>query len=310
MTDRRTRGRDLRALWATLGVICLLGAGGAYGVARYQQSQLERDATRDDHKLSVDVFEPLLEPSDLDGPIRGDRYDELLAATREGLLAGPINGVRVWSQDGMVLFADEADLVGDRQPDLQDEIHSAISGTSESVVSGDRFRSFTSLRIGDPAVVAAVELDRSHGAIVAEAEKTWEPWRKRALAAAAVFGGLYLLTAIVFAALAILDRQATRRRTERAAEAAEARRRPSSANAANLPAYVQPGFQQEMEERRRLEEEIETLRRERDVLIERVRRLEADPNGAHRSLAERLGRPRPGPEALQPTGPRDPAGGS
>ena len=31
MSDPRQRGKDLRALWATLAVICLLGAGNREG---------------------------------------------------------------------------------------------------------------------------------------------------------------------------------------------------------------------------------------------------------------------------------------
>jgi hypothetical protein len=59
LLDHRNLGRSLRALWATLGVILLLGAGAAYGVTRYLQSELEADATKDARKLSADVLQPL-----------------------------------------------------------------------------------------------------------------------------------------------------------------------------------------------------------------------------------------------------------
>ena len=51
MSDPRQRGKDLRALWATLAVICLLGAGVAYGVTRYRLYELEQQATRDARKV-------------------------------------------------------------------------------------------------------------------------------------------------------------------------------------------------------------------------------------------------------------------
>ena len=79
MPDRRHRGRQLRDVFITLALIFLLGAGAAYGATRYLQSGLESDATRDARKLSVDVLQPLLVPSDAQGPVRGVRYDELLA---------------------------------------------------------------------------------------------------------------------------------------------------------------------------------------------------------------------------------------
>ena len=93
MPDRRHRGRQLRDVFITLALIFLVGAGAAYGVTRYLQSELESDANRDARKLSVDVLQPLLVPADAQGPVQGARYDELLAAVDQRVLAGPINGV-------------------------------------------------------------------------------------------------------------------------------------------------------------------------------------------------------------------------
>ena len=201
MPDRRHRGRQLRDVFITLALIFLVGAGATYGATRYPQSGLESDATRDARKLSVDVLQPLLVPADAQGPVQGARYDELLSAVDERVLAGPINGVLLLAQDGTVLFADQPSLVGDHEPALRDDIHAVIAGTSQSSVDGARFRTLTALEIGSPPTLVAAELVRSHPAIVEESREVWYPWVGRAIIAAIVCFGLALVTAIVFAVI-------------------------------------------------------------------------------------------------------------
>jgi len=296
MGERQTSeslGRRLRALWATIAVFCLLGAAAAYGVTWYTQGELERDATRDDHKLAVDMIQPMLIPSDADGPIHGARYDELLASMQESVLAGPINGVRLWGADGTVLFADEAALVGRRDPEMRDDIHAAIAGTSQGTVDGDRFRTLTALQIGQPAVVVAVELGRSHVSIVEEARDPWYVWTVRGGTVAAVCVVLYVVTAIFFAFLAALERRPGRRKESALDVGAilgrkeRIRAASAPADAADLPAYMRPGFQDEVEARREVETALERAHHERAELIERLRRTEAELEEARRLLADR-----------------------
>ncbi len=285
-------GRRLRALLATIAAICLLGAGAAFGVTWYTQGQLERDATRDAHKLAVDVIQPLLIPADAEGPVHGDRYDELLAAVERNVLEGPISGVKLWGADGTILFSDAQALVGRRDPEMRDDIHAAIAGTSEGTVDGDRFLTLTSLQVGQPPTVLAIELDQSHSAIVEQARERWYPWVSRAGVAAAVCVGLYIATAIFFALLASLERRSTQRRASARESGATTKRaftRDGSVPAAdaNLPPYMRPGYQDEVEARRQAEAALETAEHERELLLERLRRAEAELGEARRQLAER-----------------------
>src|SRR5512132_3882491 len=213
MPDRRHRGRQLRDVFITLALIFLVGAGAAYGATWYRQTELETDATRDARRLSLDVLQPLLVTTDAQGPVGGARYDELLAAVDERVLAGPINGVLLLAQDGTVLFADQPALVGDHQPALRDDIHAVIAGQSQSSVDGDRFRTLTALEIGSPPTLVAAELVRSHTAIVEESREVWYPWGARAITAAIVCFGLALVTAIVFSVIGVLERRSTRKRS-------------------------------------------------------------------------------------------------
>ena len=278
MPDRRHRGRQLRDVFITLALIFLVGAGAAYGVTRYLQSELESDANRDARKLSVDVLQPLLVPADAQGPVQGTRYDELLAAVDQRVLAGPINGVLLLAQDGTVLFADQPALVGDEQPALRDDIHALISGASQSSVDDGRFRTLTVLEIGSPPTVVAAELVRSHTAIVEESRATWYPWVGRAITASIVCFVLALLTAIVFFVIGVLGRRSTRDRSK--VEAPPLRRKKEAPLAdEDLPSYMKPGFQEEVAARRQVEDELRAIQHERDALAERVRRLEAELDG-------------------------------
>jgi len=275
MPDRRHRGRQLRDVFITLALIFLVGAGAAYGVTRYLQSELESDANRDARKLSVDVLQPLLVPADAQGPVQGARYDELLSAVDERVLAGPINGVLLLAQDGTVLFADQPSLVGDHEPALRDDIHAVIAGTSQSTVDGDRFRTLTALEIGSPPTLVAAELVRSHPAIVEESREVWYPWVGRAITAAIVCFGLALVTAIVFATIGVLRRRSARQRS--AVEAPRLRRKKAGADAdENAPAYMHPSFKEEVAARRHVEDELRAIQHERDALAQRVQRLEAE----------------------------------
>jgi hypothetical protein len=275
MSDPRHRGQQLRAFFVLLAMIFLVGAGVAYGATRYVQSELETDATRDARRLSLDVLQPLLVTADAQGPVQGVRYDELLAAVDERVLAGPINGVLLLAQDGTVLFADQPALVGDHQPALRDDIHAVISGASQSSVDGDRFRTLTVLEIGSPPTLVAAELVRSHPAIVEESREPWYPWVGRAITAAIVCFGIALVTAIVFSVIGVLARRSARRRSAVVAPRPRGKKADRVADE-KLPAYMQPSFKDEVAARRRVEEELNVVQHERDALASRVQRLEAE----------------------------------
>ena len=273
MAARKDLGRDLRALCATLAVICLLGAGVAYGATRYLQTELEADATRDARKLTMDVLRPLLLPRDATAPIRAARYEEFLDSVHERVLAGPIVGLKLWAADGRILFATNQDQVGDREPAMREDLHDVIGGASRSVVEGDRFRTFTSMRIGEPPTIVTAELVRSHAAIVEKSRERWYPWVPRALMAAAGFAAFYVATAILFAIAAALRRWARRRKVS-GREAPPIPGGRAGRPAEDLPAYMAPGFREMVESRQEMELEMATALQERAELATRLRRIE------------------------------------
>jgi hypothetical protein len=277
MPERRNLGRDLRALWVTLAVIFALGAGAAYAATLYVQSELEADATRDARKLTMDVLAPVLTPRDVADPVRGARYDELLAYVQERILAGPMIGVRLWSGDGTILFSNVESVVGDRDAGMRGDLHDAIAGTSTSTTEGDRFRTLTSLRIGKPPSIVTAELVRSHTAIVEESRERWYPWFTRGLVAAGVCVALSVVTAVVFALVGALGRVARRTKVSRSSAPSSARGRahgaPGTPTDESLPAYMRPGFREEFEARQRMAIETALAQRERDESEARARRM-------------------------------------
>lgn len=250
-------GSALRALWATLAGILLLLGGVAFAANLYFASELERSATRDARKLAIDVIQPLLSPADASAPIRGARYEQILASLEQNVLAGPINRVRVWRADGTILFADDPSLVGDRDAGMRDDIHAVTAGTSESQVLGDRFRTLTSIRVGEPTpILLAVELGRSHTALVEPASERWNPWVVRAGVGAGVCVALYVLTWVFFGVFGTMKRRPKTAKVKSREADRGGRKAPKDGVPADgeLPPYMQAGFQDEFHSRKRAED--------------------------------------------------------
>jgi hypothetical protein len=259
-------------LWVTLAVLCLVAAGAAYGITRVLRSELELEATADARDLTLDVLEPLVHPKDVQAPVHGPRYEALLASVDERMLKGPVAEVRVWRSDGTIVFATDRDMVGERYPAEVGDPAQVMAGTAHSAVEGDRFRTFTWIRVGDQGDLVAVELVRSHAAIVAGSKRVWHPWIARALVAAATFGSLYALTAIVLAVATPLRRRVDAKRVDEDARASGVR----TAWNPTLPDYMRPGFREEVEARRKMEQEMAASHREREELVIRLRRAELE----------------------------------
>jgi hypothetical protein len=244
------RAGAVRGLFGTLTVIFLLAAGFIYGAIWYQQRDLEEVATQDARKLAVQVLKPMLLQSDADAPVTGERYQHLLSIVQQDVMAGPINHVRLWRADGTVMFADDASLVGTSDPAVRDDLRAIKPSTSETAVKGERFQVLTAVRIGESSRFLIVELDRPHDAIVQRVNKQWRPWLVRAGIAAGISFTLYLAMVIGFLLYRAgkAGKRSWKRTNERRKEAK------AKGKTADLPAYMQPGYREEVEARRRAEQ--------------------------------------------------------
>ena len=141
-------------------------------------------------------------------------------------------------------------------------------------MTGERFHSLVVLHVGKPQALMAVELVRSHTPFVEEAREPWYPWVLRALQLAALFAALWVVTWIGFLGYDIVKRGVKgRSRARKDTKKGEAQGGHPSPRPEDLPAYMQPGFREEVESRRRMEEELTSAKAERDEL---ARRLEQD----------------------------------
>jgi hypothetical protein len=273
MSDARSFGRDLRAFWLALAVICLLGAIAAYGVTRYRLTELEQAATKDSRRLAVEAIQPALSAGDGTAPMRGARYDSMLSAIEGRVLVGPIGAVRIWSGDGTIVFADDPKLVGEQVPAMRDDIHDLNAGTVRGYVKGGRFHTLVLLRVAGSPTSLAADLIRAHGPLVEKAKGPWYPWIGRAIRGAIAFAALYALTWGGFIAFDLLRRRLALHRSRaagKAERAAELERRE------DLPAYMRPGFREEVETRQQIERELVAAQVERDELARKLQRAEQE----------------------------------
>jgi hypothetical protein len=276
VSDPKSTSRSLRGFFATLTAICLIGAGVAYGVTRYRLMELEEHATRDARKVALDVIHPGLTPHDASVPMSGGRLAAMRSRVEARVLTGPVNAVRIWSGDGVIVFADDPAEVGESQPAMRGKIHALTSGTTtEDFVMGERFHSLVVVHVGKPRALMAVELVRSHTPLVEKAREPWYPWVLRALQLAALFAALWVVTWIGFLAYDVMKRGVERRsRTGRDTKKGEASGRRPSPRPEDLPAYMRPGFREEVESRRRVEQELTSAKAERDELARRLEQAE------------------------------------
>ena len=273
MSDARSFGRDLRALWATLAMICLVGAGAAYGVTRYRLTELEQAATRDARRLAVEVIQPALTPSDGSQPMRGARFESMLSAIEERVLVRPITGIRIWTGDGTIVFADDPELVGEQVPAMRDDIHDLNAGGVRGSVTRERFHTLVLLRVAESPTTLVADLVRSHVPLVQKAKRPWYPWVGRAIAGAIAFAVLYAVTWIGCSAYDVVLRRLSTHRSRKSTEAEE----PQDSQAGeDLPAYMRPGYRDEVEIRRRVDQELSSAQAEREELARRLQRAELE----------------------------------
>jgi two-component system, NarL family, sensor kinase len=273
VSGTKSFARDLRAFWLALAVICLLGVIAAYGITRFRLTELEQAATRDARRLAVEVVQPALSPGDGSRPMRGARYESMLSTIEGRVLLRPIGAVRIWSGDGTIVFADDPKLVGDRMPAMRDDIHDLNAGAVSGFVKGGRFHTLVLLRVAKSPTSLAAELIRSHAPLVEKAKRPWYPWVGRAIRGAIAFAALYVVT---WAGLFVYDVLRRRSALRRSRATMKEERSAAAEEDENVPAYVRPGFREELETRQRVERELTSAQAERDELARRLQQAELE----------------------------------
>jgi signal transduction histidine kinase len=119
----------------SLIVFGLIGVGiGALRAGDLRTRSEEAAAVRAE-LIADGVIAPLLVPADLEGPIRGRRYQALDHAIHEFAMedAG-VKRVKVWNVEGMVVFSNDPEQVG-REPEMEEDLLEAFEGEVASEIS-------------------------------------------------------------------------------------------------------------------------------------------------------------------------------
>ncbi|MBI3733959.1 MAG: hypothetical protein HY259_10960, partial [Chloroflexi bacterium] len=115
-------------------LMAIIAVSLAWGI----QQQLEQTALWQEATSAADevtgILNPNLEKTDLTAPLDPARYAEIDALIRQNILHEHIVRVKIWSRDGLLLYSDQQDLVGQSYP-LSDELAKALKGQIATDIS-------------------------------------------------------------------------------------------------------------------------------------------------------------------------------
>jgi signal transduction histidine kinase len=137
MSAERLRGTSIvwRFAITSLIVFGLIGVGIAALRAGDLRASSEEAAQVRAELIAGSVIAPLLSPADIAEPIRGARYRELDRAIHEfAIQDAGVERVKIWREDGMVLFSNDPEEVG-LAPELEADLREAFEGHVESEIS-------------------------------------------------------------------------------------------------------------------------------------------------------------------------------
>jgi signal transduction histidine kinase len=137
MPTERLTGTSIvwRFAVTSLIVFGLIGIGVGALRSGDLRARSEAAATVRAELIAESVIAPLLVPADLEGPIRGDRFDALDRAIHEFAMedAG-VERVKIWNHQGMVVFSNDPAQVGG-EPEMEEDLLEAFEGEVASEIS-------------------------------------------------------------------------------------------------------------------------------------------------------------------------------
>jgi two-component system NarL family sensor kinase len=127
----RLGARRELALLVSFGflVMAVIGLGAAFATRRVAQDQALDDSERITKRMAALVMVPLL-PGYLDK--KPGAAKELERTIKNRMSDGNLTEVTVWTADGLVLFSDKPEEIGERVPAIPDGVPQAIAGETTS----------------------------------------------------------------------------------------------------------------------------------------------------------------------------------
>lgn len=255
--------RERRPLWGTVAFILAVGIGLSLYAAATARAQVTTDAEREARLVAQTRLAPMLEPKDLEAPIKGDRAVSLGAEIQKAITSvGPIDGVTIYSSLGQILYDADPTLISTRPSYLTDLLFSVANTSTRSQIHGDELQTYVPLWLKPGGNTVVVEMSQPFGSIAGAANA---PWYRLAIA----LGVLFLAAATLFG-LTLRDRSLEPAFAPTAYTGTNTTPRQKAKNderAAGIPLYLQPGF-------RELEEERQEATRRADAVEENYRGLQ------------------------------------
>jgi signal transduction histidine kinase len=173
----------VRFALTSLIVLVAVGVAITQFRARDVRDREERAAASRAELLATEVIAPALTSDMVSGPMIGERYAAVEALVAQAKQADPgVKRVKIWGDDGTVLFSDDPTQVG-QHPETEDDLQEAIEGDVESDISdltkpenaserelaSKLFETYVPVRAGD--TTAVVEVYQDYSTIQAEIDR-------------------------------------------------------------------------------------------------------------------------------------------
>ena len=105
------------------------------------QQQMEQNALSQATENTADhvstILNQKLHQADFNGTLDPARYEEIDSLIRENVLNKHVVRVKIWSREGLLIYSDEKEQIGQRFPD-DEELQEALAGKIVSVVSPEK----------------------------------------------------------------------------------------------------------------------------------------------------------------------------
>ncbi|HSJ51926.1 MAG TPA: hypothetical protein VLA90_11700 [Actinomycetota bacterium] len=166
--------RERRPVWGILAALLVAAiAAGAWFAVRARADATSAASARAELIARTELA-PLLLQRDLGSPITGDRAGQLSAAIGESIVAdGPVDGVRLFSPLGRILYAAQTEVIGTRPSYLRDLTFRVAGGDPQTLVRSGKLLTYVPVWLTPDGPVVVAELSQPLGPIVSEATGPW-----------------------------------------------------------------------------------------------------------------------------------------
>ncbi len=180
--------RQRRPLWGALSLLLAIGTGLVLFAAARAKSEAAGEAAIDARLAAQTELAPMLQPRDLMAPIIGQRAEDLAAGIDRAITSvSTVDEVRIYTEVGRILYAEDPSLVGTRPSYLRDLTFEVANGQTVSRIRAGLMQTYVPLWLAPGGETVVAELSQAYDPIVAGVAGGWNRL-------GLVTGGLLLLT--------------------------------------------------------------------------------------------------------------------